>query len=196
MKERTKYQPEKRRIMNTFQGVITAGIISLVFCTPTTKPVPQSQLDISGEFSSPPSGCSNFSVYISNRLKSKWIAVDANQSLLDLSTDFKTFTIGIPFYNINVHYDYYSINKDSTRQQYFLYCNDVGDPDAQSPEVWKAIDGFIDVKRSEIQPSGIFNLYSVTLKLRNIHFVDSLKMDTLFLKELEMDTVAVGWLPG
>jgi hypothetical protein len=179
--------------MTTFHGVITAGILSLIFCTPTTKPVPQSQIDISGEFTAPPSGCSNFSVYTSNRFKSKWIVVDAS---LDLSTNFKTFALGIPFNNINVHYDYYSINKDSTRQQYFLYCNDVGNPGAQSPEVWKAIDGFIDIKRSEIQPSGIFNLYSVTLKLRNIHFVDSLKTDTLFLKELEMDSVAVGWLPG
>jgi hypothetical protein len=39
-------------------------------------------------------------------------------------------------------------------------------------------------------------MYSITLKLRNIHFVDSLKTGTLFLKELEMDSVEVGWLPG
>lgn len=181
--------------MNIFHGAIIAGILSLVFCTPTTKPVPQSQIDISREFTSPASGCSNFSAYISNRLKSKWIAVDANQSSLGLSTNFKTFPIGILNSNVLVHYDYYSINKDSTRQQYFFYCSDVGDTGAQNPEVWKAIDGFIDIKRSEIQASGI-NLYSVTLKLRNIHFVDSLKTDTLFLKELQMDSVEVGWLPG
>ena len=182
--------------MKIFNGAITVGIISLILCTPATKPVPQSQIDISGEFTSTPSGCSNFNVYISNRLKSKWIAVDANRDSLGLSTEFKTFVIDKSLRNLAVHYDYYSINKDSTRQQYFLYCNDVWDPGAQSPEVWKAIDGFIDIKRSEIQPSGIFNLYSVTLKLRNIHFVDSLKTDTLFLKELEMDSVEVGWLPG
>lgn len=172
------------------------GISLLLSCTPTTKSVAQSQIDISGEFTSPPSGCSNFSSYISNRLKSKWIAVDANQSLLGLSTNFKTFPIGISNPNVLVHYDYYSINKDSIKQQNFIYCNDVWETGAQSPEVWKAIDGFIDIKRSEIQSSGIFNLYSVTMKLRNIHFVDSLKTDTLFLKEMEMDSVEVGWFPG
>lgn len=182
--------------METVKSAIIFCILFLIYCTPTTKPVPQSQSDISGEFTFPASGCSNFSVYISNSLKSKWIVVGANRDSLGLSTDFKTFEIDNSLRNLVVHYDYYSINKDSARQQYFSYCNDVMDQSAQSPEVWDAIDGFVDIKRSEIHPSGIFNYYSVTLKLRNIHFVDSLKTDTLFLKELEMDTVGVGWLPG
>jgi hypothetical protein len=182
--------------MKTINYSITISILFFLFCTPTTKPVQQSQLDISGEFTSAPSGCSNFSVNISNGSKSKWIVVDANRDSLDLSTEYKTFVVDNSLHNLVVHYDYYSINKDGTKQQNIRYCNDVWAPDAQNPEVWNAIDGLIDIKRSEIQSSGIFNLYSVTLKLRNIHFVDSLKMDTLFLKELEMDSVEVGWLPG
>jgi hypothetical protein len=172
------------------------GISLLLSCNQATKPVLQDGQDISGEFTSIPSGCGNFGVYASNSLLSKWLVVDAIRDSLELSTNFKTFPIGISNHNVTVHYDYYSINKDSIKQQNFIYCNDVWDPGAQSPEVWKAIDGFLYIKRSEIQSTGIFNLYSVTLKLRNIHFVDSLKTDTLFLKELEMDSVEVGWLPG
>ena len=172
------------------------GISLLLSCNQATKPVLQDGQDISGEFTSIPSGCGNFGVYASNSLLSKWLVVDAIRDSLELSTNFKTFPIGISNHNVTVHYDYYSINKDSIKQQNFIYCNDVWALGAQSPEVWKAIDGFIDIKRSEIQSTGIFNLYSVTLKLRNIHFVDSLKTDTLFLKELEMDSVEVGWLPG
>jgi hypothetical protein len=52
------------------------------------------------------------------------------------------------------------------------------------------------MKRSEIDSSGIDANYSVTVKLRNIRFVNPAKTDTVFLKEFDLDTVKVGWPPG
>jgi len=169
---------------------------AILCCNPATKPGVPNPPDISGEITSHASGCSNFTVCKSNSLKSKWIIVEANRGSLGVTTESKTFSINTSASNLTVHYDYYSINKDSTRQQNFIYCNDAIEVSAQNPEVWNAIDGFVDLKRSEINSSGIDADYTVTVKLRNIRFVNPAKTDTVFLKELDLDSVKVGWLPG
>jgi hypothetical protein len=171
-------------------------IAVILCCNPATKPVVHNPPDISGEITSPASGCSNFTVCKSNSLKSKWIIVKANRDSLAVTTEFKMFSINTSASNLVVHYDCYSINKDSTRQYNFIYCNDAIEGNAQSPEVWNAVDGFVDIKRSEIDSSGIFYDYSVTVKLRNIRFVNPVKTDTVFLKELDLDSGKVGWLPS
>jgi hypothetical protein len=171
-------------------------ISAILFCNPATKPIVYTPSDISGEITAPASGCSNFTVCKSNSLKSKWIIVKANRDSLAVTTEFKTFSINASGSNLTVHYDYYSINKDSTRQHNFAYCDDAMEVNAQNPEVWNAIDGSVAMKRSEIDSSGIDADYSVTVKLRNIRFVNPVKTDTVFLKELDLDTVKVGWLPG
>jgi hypothetical protein len=168
----------------------------ILFCNPITKPEMHTLPDISGEITAPASGCSNFTVCKSNNLRSKWIIVKANRDSLALTTESKMFAINPSFPPLTVQYDYYSINKDSIRQHNFAYCDDAMEVTAQKPEVWNAIDGSVNIKRSEIDSSGIFDNYSVTVKLRNIRFVNPAKTDTIFLKELDLDTVKVGWLPG
>jgi hypothetical protein len=182
--------------VKTSKSLLILCISAILYCNPTTKPEVYSPPDISGEFTSTAYGCSNFSVYKSNVLKSKWIIMEAKLDSLALSTDFKTFSISTSLSYLTVHYDYYSINKDSTQQDNFIYCNDAIEANAQKPEVWNAIDGFVDVKRSEIDSSGIFDEYSVTVRLRNIHLVNSRNADMLFIKELYFDSILVGWLPG
>jgi hypothetical protein len=182
--------------MKTSKTTLLFYIAAILCCNPVTKPVVQTAPDISAEITAPAAGCSNFSLSKSNSLKSKWIIVEADRDSLALTTEFKTFSITTPFSHLAVHYDYYSINKDSTRQHNYMYCNDAIESSWQSPEVWNAIDGFVDIKRSGIDSSGFFSDYSVTVKLRNIRFVNPARTDTVFLKELYLDTVRVGWLPG
>jgi hypothetical protein len=168
------------------------------FCTCNTiNPSPSpSEKDISAEFTSAASGCGNFVVYKSNALKSKWIVVETLQDPKAFSTSFVSVTIDSSLHNYNVHYDYYPINKDSTVQSNFTYCNDILFPNDQLPEVWKAINGTIEIKRSQIDTAALFHNYSVTVRLENAHFVDSLRTDTIFIREMQFDTVRVGWLPG
>lgn len=165
-------------------------------CNLTNPSQTPGEKDISAEFTSAPSGCGNFTVYKSNALKSKWIIIETYQDPLTFSTSFVTVKIDSSLRNYDVHYDYYSVNKDSTIQYGFKYCNDVLFANAQMPDVWKAINGTIEIKRSEIDSSGFFHNYSVTVKLKDAHFVDSLKTDTIFIHEMQFDTVKVGWLPG
>jgi hypothetical protein len=173
-------------------------ISAILYCSPPTKPEVHTPPDITGVFTSPANGCgnSNFIAYKSNSLKSKWIIVKANRDSLAMTTEFKTFIINTSLSQLTVHYDYYSINKDSTRQHNFAYCDDAMEVKAQIPESWNAIDGSVDMKRSEIDSSGIFYDFSVTVHLRDVRLVNPAKTDTVFLKELNLDTVRVGWMPG
>jgi hypothetical protein len=165
-------------------------------CNPIIPSQGPSEKDISAEFTSAPSGCGNFVVYKSNALQSKWIVIETFQDPLTFPTSFVTVTIDSSLHNYNVHYDYYSVNKDSRIQTNFMYCNDMIFPNDQIPDVWKAINGTLEIKRSEIDTTGFIHNYSVTVKLKGAHFVDSLKTDTIFIREMQFDTVQVGWLPG
>ncbi len=153
--------------------------------------------DISGFITASAQGCSDFSVYKSDSLKSKWIIVGANADSLHISGEPRRFDLKTESKYLHVHYDYYSINKDGTKQFNFIYCNDVWEVNAQMPRVFKAIDGYADISRSASVVYGPFHEeYKVTVKLQSVHLVDSLGTDTVYLKSLDMDSVIVGWLPG
>ena len=164
-----------------------------VSCAPTSV---SSSADISASITSSAQGCGNFIVYRSDSLKSKWVVVDANLDSLSLSESPKEFDLKNESSFLFVHYDFYLINKDGTKQLNFIYCNDVLFNNSQMPQVFKAIDGYAHIFRSPIETNGFFKNYRVTVKLRSVHFVDSLGKDTVFLKALTIDSVHVGWLPG
>jgi hypothetical protein len=165
-------------------------------CTSTAPSPSPGEKDISAEFTSAPEGCGNFVVYKSNALKSKWIVIETFQNPLTFSTNFAAVPIDSSTHDYDVHYDYYSANKDSMVQTNFMYCNDVVFPNDQMPAVWKAINGTLEIKRSEIDTTGFIHNYSISVILKDAHFVDSLRTDTVFIHEMQFDTVRVGWLAG
>jgi hypothetical protein len=115
---------------------------------------------------------------------------------LNISAESKEFDLKNESPFLFVYYDFYSINKDGIKQSNFIYCNDVIEANAQMPQVFKAIDGHAEIFRSEIKVMGIFRDYRAWVKLRSVHFVDTLGRDTVYLKQLNIDSVRVGWLPG
>jgi hypothetical protein len=171
-------------------------VVSFYFCNSPSQTVNPNDKDISAEFTSGALGCGNFIVYKSNAVQSKWIVIEASLDPLALSTEFRTFHIDSSLHDYNIHYDYYPVNKDSTVQSNFMYCNDIVFANDKMPEVWSAIDGSIEIKRSDIDTSGFIHPYAVTVKLLNVHLIDSLKTDTLFIRHMQFDSVQVGWLPG
>jgi hypothetical protein len=178
---------------NILAACIAAPLFLALNCGVTA---PSSHQDISGLITSSGQGCGNFEVYRTDTLKSRWVIVYAQMDSLHISETAKEFDLKNTSPFLSVHFDYYSINKDETKQLSFIYCNDALDPNAQAPQRFKAIDGYAKISRSPLDTSGFFDTYNVTVQLQSVHFVDSLTGQTAFLKELTIDSVPVGWYQG
>ena len=172
---------------------INWGVFTLIFLVGCSKITDNNILppDMSSYFSSASLGCSNFVAYKYDSTHTQYLVIQGNGDSLQIDTILKTYTISGN--NIlNIFIDKYT----NPNQTCLPYCSDVicANDTSGLPTKYIAINGTIEIKSTAIQHGTTSSYYYISLNLKGVILQN--RNDKIYLKEIKLDSVFVGWLPG
>lgn len=170
-----------------------ALIVSLVFmlagCFDGPTNNDNNLIDQSGRFNTKSLGCSNFQVYKPDSSQMEYLVVVSNGDSLGIDTIMKEYDLS-ETHRLSIHIDSYS----KPNPNCLSYCNDVRCENDSIVKVYTARSGTATVIRTQKVKGSTSDYFYMNIRLENVKLNSG--EEEIYLKEVDFDSVFVGWLPG
>ena len=146
-------------------------------------------IDQSGKFTAKSLGCSNFQVYKPDSSQMEYLVVVSNGDSLGIDTIMKEYDIS-ETHHLSIRIDRYS----NPSPDCLPYCNDVRCENDSIVKVYTARSGTAQLFRTQKVKGVTSDYYYINMRLENVRLNSG--EEEIYLKEVDFDSVFVGWLPG
>jgi hypothetical protein len=170
-------------------ALLSCAVFLLVGCFNDPADIDNGSIDRSGEFNTKSLGCGNFQVYKPDSSYSEYLVVVSNGDSLGIDTVMNEYDIA-KTHGLSVYIDRYS----NPNPECLSYCNDVMCENDSIIKVYRATSGIAEIIRTKKNKGATSDYFYINIKLKNVKLNGG--EGEIFLKEVDFDSVFVGWLPG